>query len=225
MAQTLGNFLNNLETKEFFQSVAFLENGDFALSKELWDKSTSVPVKNTKILFNKDDCVISECQFLSKNSNELWFLRSPNGCLYGSTSNKRGIKLTRAEVPEPLLTAIINKVTSIVPTYREDSNKTMKREITDHFNRVYADKLVARGRIPGQKRKISSFSLDTSTPDTILTAGIEIAKDWSEEKKIRLINKMIEVEREEAPGPEVPNVEQDTGNILPRPGTSQSQIM
>ena len=127
LAKTLGNYLENLETKEFFQCVGFLESGHLALSLDLWDKASSVLVKNTKKLFNEDDSVISESQFLSKNSKELWFLRSANGCLYGATSHKRGFKLSRAVVPEPLLRAIINKVTSIVPTYREDSMKTMKK--------------------------------------------------------------------------------------------------
>ena len=189
-------YLKDLETKEFFQNVAFLESGDIALSIAIWDKSTLVSIRNTKKLFEKEEHIISEYQFLAKNSKETWFLRSPKGCLYGSTTKKHGIKLAKANMPEPLLQAIKNKVASIVPTYREEEEKTMKKAITEHYNTIYAEKLAAQGRNVGKKR-IASFDLESTDTDDLLSESFYIVIYWAVEKKTRLINMMKELERED----------------------------
>ena len=72
----------------------------------------------------------------------------------------------------------------------------MKKQITEHFNVLYKDKLEAQGGRGSAKKRISSFSLENEDPDMILTKAAEIAKSWSEEKKIKLIKKMIEIEGE-----------------------------
>ena len=58
---------------------------------------------------------------------------------------------------------------------------------------------------------MTSFSLDRDETDAILTGGVDIAKNWPEEKKIRLIQKMFELDAEETAPEQDNKSQQGTG--------------
>ena len=75
MAHLLSQYLDEMSPKEFFQNVIFLESDSVAISKSLWEGASTLSVKNSKRLFDEDDEVSAEVHFLSKHSEENWYLR------------------------------------------------------------------------------------------------------------------------------------------------------
>ena len=159
VVEKLCDVVRKMEPRDFFQNIAFLESDDIAFAQCLFSKTEELKIVKQHLL--KLDHVVSDCHFLSSNSEELWFVRNAKGCSFGKNSRKTAVKLSKNSIPDAVMKEIKEKVAGIVSSYDPEGTETMKSVINKYFNAKY---LKTADDKPSVKR-ISDMTEESHTTD------------------------------------------------------------
>ena len=190
MANSLSSHLNKMSDKEFLQNVAFLQSDSIAIANNVWEKTSSPAVKQSRKLFSDEDALVSSCHFLAKNSEEAWYMRTNNGYLFGASTKLVAVKVAKTAIPPSLWNGLVNKIQAIVPAYNPDDEISIRKVLNDHFTEIYADKIKTSKKLNPDEGK------DELGTEEALARSFETIRSWPDAKKARLIDLVEEMENE-----------------------------